>query len=53
MITGGTGAIVNEWVIDADDPLDPEDLADRLLRVSTVLARSHPSLAPTPEGHPR
>jgi AcrR family transcriptional regulator len=46
LITGGTGAIVNDWVVDADDPLDPEELADRLLRLSTVLARSHPVLAP-------
>ncbi|MFF8021838.1 TetR/AcrR family transcriptional regulator [Streptomyces sp. NPDC007896] len=51
LITGGTGAIVNDWVIDADDPLDPEELADRLLRVSTVLATSRP--APTPGGRPR
>jgi hypothetical protein len=52
---GATGAIVNDWVIDADDPLDPEELADRLLRLLTALAltRSHPTLAPTPGGGPR
>jgi len=51
LITGGTGAIVNDWVIDADDPLDPEELADRLLRLSAALAHSDPT--PTPGGRPR
>jgi AcrR family transcriptional regulator len=51
LITGGTGAIVNDWVIDADDPLDPEELTDRLLRLSTALTRSHSTLAPG--GRPR
>jgi AcrR family transcriptional regulator len=37
LITGGTGAIVDDWLIDADDPLDAEALADRLLRLMTVL----------------
>ncbi|MFI6731371.1 TetR/AcrR family transcriptional regulator [Nonomuraea sp. NPDC050451] len=46
LIAGGTGTIVNDWLIDADDPLDPEELADRLLRLSTTLAR-------TPGGRPR
>jgi AcrR family transcriptional regulator len=46
LITGGTGAIVNDWVIDADDPLDPEELADRLLHLSTVFARGHSVLTP-------
>ncbi|MFI7636073.1 TetR/AcrR family transcriptional regulator [Nonomuraea sp. NPDC049400] len=39
LITGGTGTIVNDWLIDADDPLDPEEVADRLVRLSTALAR--------------
>lgn len=42
-LTGGTGALINDWVIDGADPLDPEELADRLLGLSTVLARSHPT----------
>ncbi|MEV0353297.1 TetR family transcriptional regulator [Nonomuraea sp. NPDC050680] len=46
MITGGTGAIVHDWVVDADDPLDPEELTDRLLRLSTALAGGLPALAP-------
>ncbi len=43
LMTSGIGAIVNEWVIDAAEPLDPEGLADRLLRVSAVLARNRPA----------
>lgn len=38
LITGGTGAIVNDWIVAAADPLDPAALADRLLRVYTALA---------------
>ncbi|RNG34824.1 TetR/AcrR family transcriptional regulator [Streptomyces botrytidirepellens] len=53
LVTGGTGAIVNDWVIDADGPLDPEELADRLLRVSTALAHGRLTLAPTPGDRPR
>ncbi|MFF3372184.1 TetR/AcrR family transcriptional regulator [Streptomyces sp. NPDC002680] len=53
LFTGGTGAIVNDWVIDAADPLDPEDLADRLLHVSTVLTPSRPASTPATGGHPR
>ncbi|MEV6158090.1 helix-turn-helix domain-containing protein [Nonomuraea sp. NPDC052129] len=53
MITGGTGAIVNDWVVDADDPLDPEELTDRLLRLSTAYARGLPALAPSTGSHPR
>ncbi|WP_433519207.1 TetR/AcrR family transcriptional regulator [Nonomuraea sp. CA-143628] len=53
MITGGTGAIVNDWVVDADDPLDPEELTDRLLRLSTAYARGLPARAPSSGGRPR
>ncbi|MEU7747548.1 helix-turn-helix domain-containing protein [Nonomuraea sp. NPDC049158] len=53
MITGGTGAIVHDWVVDADDPLDPEELTDRLLRLSTALAGGLPALAPFTGGRPR
>jgi len=41
LITGGIGAIVNEWLVEADDPLDPEALAQRLLRVTALLASRH------------
>ncbi|MEV4112696.1 helix-turn-helix domain-containing protein [Nonomuraea sp. NPDC049695] len=37
LISGGTGTIVNDWLIGAGDPLDPEELTDRLVRLSTVL----------------
>jgi AcrR family transcriptional regulator len=40
LITGGAGAIVNDWVIDADEPLDPEALADRLARVISAITLS-------------
>lgn len=53
MFTGGTGAIVNDWVIEAADPLDPEELADRLLRVTTVLAHHRSSSPPPTGGSPR
>ncbi|MET8977061.1 TetR/AcrR family transcriptional regulator [Streptomyces sp. NPDC004539] len=42
-ITGGTGALVNDWIVDADDPLDPEELAARLLRLTTMLSPSRRS----------
>jgi hypothetical protein len=32
-VAGGTGAVVNDWLINGADPLAPEDLADRLLRL--------------------
>ena len=50
LVTGGTGAIVNEWLIQGDDPLDPEGLADRLMSLSTVFTRgsSSKTLPPPP-----
>ncbi|MFC9427652.1 TetR family transcriptional regulator [Streptomyces sp. NPDC056987] len=39
LITGGTGAIVNDWLIDADEPLDPDELTGRLLHLLTALTR--------------
>ncbi|MFJ9631713.1 TetR/AcrR family transcriptional regulator [Streptomyces sp. NPDC101175] len=35
-VAGGTGAIVNAWLLGTDDPLDPEDLAARLRRLAAV-----------------
>jgi AcrR family transcriptional regulator len=46
-IAGGTGAVVNDWLIDGEDPLDPEDLAHRLSRLGSALTRA---LAPPPDG---
>ncbi|CAI7975211.1 Transcriptional regulator, TetR family [Frankia sp. Hr75.2] len=40
LLTGGTAAVINDWLIDGDDPLDPEELTDRLLRLVLVLAGS-------------
>lgn len=40
-VAGGTGAIVNDWLIDGADPLDPEELAERLLRLRSVFVGSH------------
>ncbi|PUB25933.1 TetR family transcriptional regulator [Promicromonospora sp. AC04] len=36
-MTGGAAAVINEWVTEADDPLDPENLADRLIAVAEVV----------------
>jgi AcrR family transcriptional regulator len=37
----GAGAIINDWLVDSPDPLDPQEPADRLLRLSTVLTGGH------------
>jgi hypothetical protein len=37
-VTGGGAAIFNAWVIDGEEPLDPDQFADRLMRVLTVLS---------------
>ncbi|MEU9174985.1 TetR/AcrR family transcriptional regulator [Streptomyces sp. NPDC048420] len=42
-VAGGTGAIVNHWLIDGHDPLDPEELTDRLLRLSAAFALTRPA----------
>jgi AcrR family transcriptional regulator len=47
-LTGGAAAIVNDWLIDGVDPLDPEQLADRFLRLRSVLADGYLTQA---EGH--
>ncbi|MER7608832.1 TetR-like C-terminal domain-containing protein [Nocardioides sp. NPDC127503] len=36
-VTGGGATVVNAWVTDAADPLDPEDLADRLIGLLGVI----------------
>jgi AcrR family transcriptional regulator len=36
-LTGGAGAVVNAWVVDGPDPLDPEEFAGRLLRMHSVV----------------
>lgn len=39
---GGASLLLNEWLVDGADPLRPEDLADRLLRVASVLRPASP-----------
>ncbi|MPY63852.1 TetR/AcrR family transcriptional regulator [Streptomyces spongiae] len=51
LVTGGTGAIVNDWVIEAEDPLVPEELSARLLRVTSAFTRTRASPTPPPGGH--
>lgn len=36
-LTGGAAAVFNAWVIESEGPLDPEQFADRLLRMLSVL----------------
>lgn len=35
-VTGGGAALVNTWVVEGADPLDPEAFTDRLMRVVPV-----------------
>jgi AcrR family transcriptional regulator len=37
----GANGLLNDWLIDAAEPLDPNHLADRLLRLATVFAPNH------------
>jgi AcrR family transcriptional regulator len=46
-ITGGAGAFVTTWVVEGEDPLDPEKFTDRLMSVMSVLTP-----ATTPEASP-
>lgn len=48
-VAGGTGAVVNDWLIDGADPLDPEELARRLLRLAPVFTGSSRT---SPDGGP-
>lgn len=36
-LTGGAGAVINAWLLGAEETLDPEDLADRLGRILHTL----------------
>ncbi|MEX5713669.1 TetR-like C-terminal domain-containing protein [Parafrankia sp. FMc6] len=35
--SGGMAAVINDWLIDGEDPLDPEEFTDRLLRLMSVV----------------
>jgi AcrR family transcriptional regulator len=37
-LTGGAAAVVNTWVIEGPEPLDPEEFTGRLMRIRTVVA---------------
>jgi AcrR family transcriptional regulator len=36
-VTGGAGALINAWLLGDEDPLDPEKLTDRLVRLMHTL----------------
>jgi AcrR family transcriptional regulator len=36
-ITGGAAVVVNTWVVEGEDPLDPEEFTDRLMRMRSVV----------------
>jgi AcrR family transcriptional regulator len=36
-LTGGAAALVNTWVIEGPEPLDPKEFTDRLMRIRTVV----------------
>ncbi|WP_327726667.1 TetR/AcrR family transcriptional regulator [Streptomyces sp. NBC_00487] len=37
-LTGGASAVVNTWIVEGEEPLDPEEFTDRLLRMAPVVA---------------
>jgi hypothetical protein len=40
-ISGGTSAIVNHWLVEGAEPLEPEELTGRLIRVfASIFANS-------------
>ncbi|WP_237276958.1 TetR/AcrR family transcriptional regulator [Streptomyces caniscabiei] len=50
-VAGGAIAVVNDWLINSDDPLDPEELTARLNRLRTALTGIRS--APVDEAHDR
>jgi AcrR family transcriptional regulator len=40
---GGANGLLNDWLIDGAEPLDPNDLADRLHRLAAVFVPDHES----------
>jgi AcrR family transcriptional regulator len=44
-MTGGGANVINEWLTGADDPLDPEDLADRIVALVDLIATALPQNA--------
>jgi AcrR family transcriptional regulator len=37
LLTGGAGTLINTWIVEAPDPLDPEAFIDRLMRVASTI----------------
>jgi len=40
-VTGGGTSLLNAWLVDGEDPLDPEEFTDRLMRMLSFLAWAH------------
>lgn len=36
-LTGGAAAVFNTWVVEGENPLDPKEFADRLMRMAAVV----------------
>lgn len=49
-LTGAASMALGEWLVDGQDPLDPDDFAQRLLRIQSVLTGAYRDRrsAPTP-----
>jgi AcrR family transcriptional regulator len=37
LLTGGAGALINTWIVEGPEPLDPEEFTDRLIRVASTI----------------
>jgi AcrR family transcriptional regulator len=53
-ITAGAAGVFNTWVVEGEDPLDPEAFTDRLLRMLTAITTppASPHAAPEREENP-
>jgi AcrR family transcriptional regulator len=38
IVTGGAATMINTWVVEGEDPLDPEEFTNRLMRAISVAA---------------
>lgn len=47
-LTGAGAALFNTWVVEGEEPLDPAEFADRLLRVAAVATAATRRTAPEP-----
>ena len=44
-LTGGAGALINAWLLGGEEPLDPEELTDRFVRLLGALGGSDRSFS--------